>query len=478
MKKKIVNIFSKEKKKIIKSVSKSFFWFLIGAILGLFFLISFTFIFFQNRYKETVYPGVMINGVNFGGKSQSDVKSFFAKKNTKISDAKFVFLSGVNTATISAKQINLGYNEELLSQQAYDTGRSENVFSNISIIFQAYISGINLQPSYRYSEDNLLVLLKPITEKLKISPIEALFTFQNGKVSAFRTSEDGQDVDMEKLENDLKSKLIILVAKEKPQTIRIFIPVKIIKPEITTDKANNLGIKELIGTGTSLFQHSIPNRIFNVTLASIRLNGILVAPDEVFSFNKALGDVSSFTGYQQAYIIQNGRTVLGDGGGVCQVSTTLFRAVLNAGLPVMERSAHAYRVGYYEQDSGPGIDATVYAPSVDFKFENDTGNYILIQTFIEPDFQRLTFKLYGTSDGRESIIDKPVILSQSPPLEPLYQDDPTLPKGQVKQVDFPASGANVYFTRKVIKNGKTIISDKFVSNYRPWQAIYLRGTKE
>lgn len=466
------------KKTRLRIFIKSIFWFSTGAILGLFFLSSFAFILFQKKYSSTVYPGVMVNGIDFGGKTEEEVKSFFIQRNSKVSDAKFVFEAESKIATVSAKQINLGYDENLLSFQAYSIGRTKNVLSNIMLIFQAYVNGINLSPSYTYSEENLSAKLDPIIKELKVEPVEALFTFQNGKVTAFRISSNGQEVDVPELEKKISTRIPYVISVQKPQTVKISIPIKIVKPEVTTENVNNLGIKEKIGEGTSLFQHSIPNRIYNVTLAATRLNGILVAPNEVFSFNKALGDVSAFTGYRQAYVIQNGRTVLGDGGGVCQVSTTLFRAVLNAGLPVIERNAHAYRVGYYEQDSGPGIDATVYSPSVDFKFKNDTGNYILIQTLVDPDYERLTFTLYGTKDGRNVVIDKPVILSQSPPLEPLYQDDPTLPKGEIKQVDFPAWGANVYFTRQVYKDSKKIISDKFISNYRPWQAVYLRGTKE
>ncbi|MBI2033032.1 MAG: VanW family protein, partial [Candidatus Levybacteria bacterium] len=152
--------------------------------------------------------------------------------------------------------------------------------------------------------------------------------------------------------------------------------------------------------------------------------------------------------------------------------------VLNAGLPIVERHAHAYRVHYYEEDSPPGIDATIYVPTVDFKFKNDTGHYILIQNVVDPISLRLTFFLYGTKDNRQVTLSEPVITSQTPAPEPLYQDDPTLPKGTVKQVDFAASGASVFFTREVKKNGETIISEKFVSNFKPWQAVYLRGTKE
>lgn len=462
----------------IKQTAKTILWFGTGASLGLFLIISFVFIFFQKKYDHLIYPGTMVNGINFGGKTEVDVKKFFAKKNEGISETKFVFVENEGIATISARELNFGYNEELLAKQAYSIGRSSDLIANMSLVFQAYLYGVNLPASYHYSSENLESFLLPIMQKVHIPAIDALFKFQDNRVVAFRPSSDGQEVNMLLIKAAVEGKTVTVVSLGKPQTIIINIPIKVIKPKITTEKVNSLGIKELISNGTSLFQHSIPNRIFNITLASTRLNGILVAPNEVFSFDKALGDISAFTGYQQAYIIQNGRTVLGDGGGVCQVSTTFFRALLNAGLPIIERHAHAYRVGYYEQDSPPGFDATIYIPSVDLKFKNDTGNYILIQTTIDPTVERLTFSLYGTKDGRTVSISKPVITSQTPPPPASYQEDPTLAKGVLKQIDFEAWGANVYFTREVSKNGKIIISDKFVSNFQPWRAVFLRGTKE
>lgn len=211
-------------------------------------------------------------------------------------------------------------------------------------------------------------------------------------------------------------------------------------------------------------------------LAASKFNGVLVKPGETFSFNDVLGDVSAYTGFQQAYVIKEGKTVLGDGGGVCQVSTTLFRAIINAGLPVVERAAHAYRVGYYEQDSPPGFDATVYSPSPDLKFKNDTPGYILIQTSVDLNKLSLVFELYGTNDGRVASVSKPTITNQSPPPPNLYQDDPTLPVGTVKQIDFAAWGATVSFNYTVEKDGQVAYQKTFVSNFRPWQAVYLRGT--
>lgn len=461
-----------------RKITKIFFWFSLGALLGLFLFISFTFIIFQRLYQNRVYPGIVVDGIDFGGKRESEVKEFFANKNINIADTQFIFTSDVGNIKIKASDFDYGYNDGLIAKQTISIGRSKNILSNINLVLQAYTNDLRLALSYHYSEEKLLTYLAPTIKSLYIAPVDALFNFSGGKVTTFKASSDGQMVDLNKLKNQIESKFLKVLIYQKPQIITFAIPIKILKPNIATEKVNNLGIKELIGEGRSLFQDSIPGRIHNISIAASKLNGILVKPGEVFSFDKALGDISVFTGYQQAYIIQNGKTVLGDGGGVCQVSTTLFRAILNAGLPVLERHAHAYRVGYYEEDSPPGFDATIYVPTVDLKFKNDTNNYILIQTAIDPNILELKFYLYGTSDQRQVIISKPVITNQTPPPPDLYQDDPTLTKGAIKQADFAASGANVSFTRQVTKNGKAIISEKFVSDFRPWQAVFLRGTKE
>ncbi len=465
------------KKKLFSKAAKISLWFLFGAFLSLFLFASFLYLTYRQSYVNFVYMGVQVNGVDFGGKTKDEVRKYFAKKNTIFRQTLFTLTSPEKTATFSAKQINLGYDENLLASQAFSVGRSDNTFSNMSILLQAYMNGVDLNPAYR-SDNKLDSLFLPLKQQIDVKPVDALFSFDKGKVVAFRVSKNGKAVDVKKLKQDIFSKMLSVMLSDRVQNFTMTIPIMVVPPTVATEKVNNLGIKELIAEGTSLFQHSIENRAFNINLAASRLNGILIPPGQVFSFVKTIGDVSSFTGYKQAYVIENGKTVLGDGGGLCQVSTTLFRAALAAGLPIIERNPHAYRVGYYEQDSPPGIDAAVYAPSVDLKFKNDTGNYILVQSFVDMNEYRLTFDLYGTKDDREVTINKPVILGQSPAPEPKFQDDPTLSKGEVKQVDFQADGANVFFTRTVKKENKIILSDKFVSNYRPWQAVFLKGTKE
>ncbi len=467
----------KIKKKHIKNAGRIAFWFSVGAIITLFIISSLSYFAFQNYYKNKIYPGISINGTDFSNKTEAEVKNYFIEKNKQTSDTTFIFNFEENTATVSAQEIEFGYDENLLTTQAMSLGRSKDPLSNISLIIQAYLNGVDLSPAYRISDEKLQVILEPLYKKINKLPVEAVFNFEEGRVQEFRASENGREVDKEEVNQLVQAKGKLILNSTKQKIVIIPIPVKVIKPNLTTDKVNKMGITELIGSGTSLFQHSIESRIFNVKLGASRVNGTLVPPGETFSFAKTVGDVSSLTGYKQAYVISGGKTVLGDGGGICQVSTTLFRAALNAGLPIEERHAHAYRVGYYEQDSSPGIDATVYVPSVDFKFKNDTGHHILIQSILDPVELRLTFMIYGTSDGRVSEVSTPVITNVSAAPPDKFEDDPNLPAGVVKQVDFAAPGASAYFTRTVTRNGKVIISDKFTSNYRPWQAVYLRGTK-
>lgn len=454
------------------------FWFILGATIGLFFFLSFVFIYYKQTYGNLVYPGVFIGTIDVGGKSRTWVNDYFTKQNERFAKSTFTFTHDTDHVTTKASDLMLGYDATLLADQAYSVGRASNVLSDIYLITKAYVNGVYLSPTYHYDQDKLEKLIKPMQDTITVNPINAQFIFENGRVTEFHPHTDGKKVDLVSLHATVSKKMRLLTKNLQTESFIIPLPVTTVKPEITIDKVNNLGIKELIGTGTSLFKGSIENRIYNVNLAAKRLNGVLVKPGETFSFAKALGDVSAFTGYKQAYVIENGRTVLGDGGGVCQVSTTFFRAILAAGLPIVERNPHAYRVHYYEEDSPPGIDAAVYVPTVDLKFTNDSPGWLLIQTSVDPVELRLTFEIYGAKDGREVTMTTPVILSQSPAPEALYQDDPTLPKGMVKQIDFSAPGANVYFTRQVKKDGKIIIRDKFTSNYRPWQAIFLRGTKE
>ncbi len=429
---------------------------------------------FENQYKGRIYSTVSVGGVSFGGKTPNDVGAYWLNKNKPFEDATFTFSFNRTVATISGMELDAGYDATLSATQAHLVGRSGNIASDTYAKFIAQT--INLTPYFRWKDDVLGDFLHNLAEQIDIPVADALFQFNNGKVTSFRPSHDGRGVNIEETKKRF-SEVLSSVPDNPSSNLSVPIVVETIKPSFATNDVNAFGIKELIGTGYSEFSGSIPGRIHNVTLAAAKINGILIKPGETFSFNDAVGDISAQTGFQQAYIIKEGRTVLGDGGGVCQVSTTLFRAALAAGLSIVERRAHAYRVHYYEEGGfKAGIDATVFAPSVDLKFKNNTPGYILIQTKIDPQTPSLTFELYGTSDGRQATIFNHNVWGETPPPPTLYQDDPTLPKGVVKQVDFAAWGAKASFQYKVTRNGQILEDTTFNSNFQPWQAVYLRGT--
>ena len=315
-----------------------------------------------------------------------------------------------------------------------------------------------------------------IAKSVDQEKVDATLIFDGGRVREFKPAQDGQKLDVDTTYH-LISDSVSVDNISGEQNLVINLPVRVVKAKIANDEINSLGIKELIGRGVSYFAGSIPNRAYNVNLGASRINGTIIKSGETFSFNKTVGEVSGATGYKQAYVISSGRTVLDDGGGICQVSTTVFRAALNAGLPIVTRTAHAYRVGYYEQRGfKPGLDATVFAPSVDFVFKNDTDHSVLVQTVVDSTNAKLAVSIYGTSDGRKVEISDPVVSNIKPAPPDVFQDDPTLPKGTKKQVDFSAQGATSVFSRKVYKGDKVLIDESFKSVFRPWQAVYLVGT--
>lgn len=326
-------------------------------------------------------------------------------------------------------------------------------------------------------EGKFNLYLDDISKVLDRPKIDATLQFDGVKVQQFTPAVDGQELDRVGAIEAISAKISVDDISNE-NVYKINLPVNVTKAKVDNERINALGIRELVGKGVSYFAGSIANRAYNVALGASRINGTLVAPGEVFSFNSSVGEVSGKTGYKQAYVINAGRTVLDDGGGICQVSTTVYRAALDAGLPIVTRTGHAYRVGYYEQHGfKPGLDATVFSPSVDFQFKNDTGHHILVQSVYDAANARLEIDFYGTADGRRVEMTQPVIVSQSPALPEKRQDDPSLPKGTVKQVDFAAAGAQVFFTRKVYKEGKMTIDETVKTNYRPWAAVYLVGTQ-
>lgn len=246
------------------------------------------------------------------------------------------------------------------------------------------------------------------------------------------------------------------------------LPARYTPPKPSLRELYALGVREHLATGETDFKGSHPNRVHNIRLAASRLDALLIPPG-AFSFNGALGEVSERTGYKEAFVIVGDRTEQGVGGGVCQVSTTLFRAAYLAGLPILERYPHSYQVRYY---TPPGLDASVYQPWRDLRFLNDTPGHLYLQASLQG--SGLRFHLFGTKD-RTVRLEGPVVLERKPPLPERRILDPSLSFGAVKQVDFAAEGLTLYWRRAVRYRDGREKTDLLRSTYQPWGAVFLVG---
>ena len=328
------------------------------------------------------------------------------------------------------------------------------------------------------NSEGLRNLLNPIKAEVDRAPSNAKFVFndETKQLDKMEDSKTGRAMDVNASISTINDALF-----RGEHTVALVINEA--QPQIPgTATGEELGITELIASETSYFYGSSQERIQNITAAAERFHGVMIAPGEIFSMGAAMGDVSLENGFAEALIIFGGRTIKGVGGGVCQVSTTLFRTVFNAGFPVVERYSHAYRVSYYEMTASgavdpdlAGLDATVYFPLVDFKFKNDTPYWILMETYVNESGRSLTWKMYSTSTGRTVSWDTTGPVNIVPAPSPLFEENSDLSKNEMKQVDYAANGADVTVTRTVYQDGAVLFQDQFVTHYEPWQAICQFG---
>ncbi|HWG85406.1 MAG TPA: VanW family protein [Deinococcales bacterium] len=230
---------------------------------------------------------------------------------------------------------------------------------------------------------------------------------------------------------------------------------------------------QVIAESTTTYKGSSLSRATNVEVAAARLDGAVIAPGQVFSFNQAIGNIGLENGFKAALVISGGRTVEGVGGGVCQVSTTAFRAFYKAGFPVVERNQHAYRVRWYDPEIG--FDAAVYQPYLDLRVSNDLPQSVVVRSFIDRARGTVTVRVYGTPVRRTVVVSRAAILSHTPHPAPRYEVNRSLRPGQRLQVDWAADGYRIRITRKVFTPDGQVRVDDLHTNYRPWQAVYQVG---
>ncbi|MFZ1399055.1 MAG: VanW family protein [Candidatus Promineifilaceae bacterium] len=327
-------------------------------------------------------------------------------------------------------------------------------------------------------ENALRHWLRQFEDQLYRDPVNARYYFDDGtrELVLVAPHVNGRELDIDATIAQFKAQV------NSPNRSIPFVVKDIVPLANSTATAAELGITELITETTTWFSGSSDARKHNIATAAANFYGIVVAPYEEFSFNKYLGSISEADGYTEGLIIVGGVTIPGVGGGVCQVSTTLYQTAFFAGFPITERLPHGYMLGYYRDGAGHGMDATVYNDgniNIDMKFINNTPHHLLIENYFSEENQALTFKFYSTSLGRTVVKEDPVFanVTEVPgPEQDRWEFVETVEPGTVEKIDWATEGADVSIRRLVYNADGQIIEDRtFVSNYIPVPNVFHYG---
>lgn len=304
----------------------------------------------------------------------------------------------------------------------------------------------------------------PLKTEFETKPVDARFEAGSGVVTII-PGQNGLVIDMDAAVVDLNK----LAIAEPPR--KATLKIKEVEPALTTAKAEAMGIKERVSVHTESFDYTA-NRSQNIGILAEALDGKIVAPGQVWSLNETTGPRTAAKGYTEAPVIINGQLSPDIGGGICNVSTTIFNTVFFGGYEVVERYPHDFYISHYPD----GRDASIYYDGgMDFKFKNDTPYYILIKTDHSND--SVTVAFYSTNIGTE-VSYSGTGFTNPVPYGIIYKDDPAVPTGWEKDADmgYGVDGRDITVFRTV-KRGSTLVrEDKFISHYEPKQRIVLKGT--
>ncbi len=310
-----------------------------------------------------------------------------------------------------------------------------------------------------------------LADKIGRSSVEPRVNWNGGNLQILRDGRIGYRLDVARTVEMING-AVTTVTRE------LDLPVEEVQPRVTAANLNALGITELVSSGKSDFSGSADYRITNIKAGVNLLNGILIPPDGEFSFNENVGSIDAEHGFVEGYAIVGNRTQKEPGGGICQDSTTLFRAAFYAGLPFTDWTPHRFRISWYEKYDTIGMDSTIFTGGgPDLRFVNDTGNWLLVQGYVNDADATVTFALYGTKvPGRTVERTEPKIANETPaPDKPVYINDPEQPVGTLKQTDVARGGMDIEITRIVKQNGEVIRTSKFITKFEAWPNIFLKN---
>lgn len=423
--------------------------FVIAAVLlAVCIIVSYVY-FTVNKWEKFVYPQVSVEGVDLSGKTKDEATKLLEDKYGKIVlNNKINIKAGNRNYTINYSELNAKYNIKETVEIAFSYGKDLGTFKKYKLISDSEPKKINLKFSYdsKPIDDTVQKVKKDINKK----PVDATLKLSG---STFVTTEsvNGAELNEKKLKEDIVNEL----SKNAKSGINVEADIKVLKPKITSDKLKT--VNSQITSYSTSYAGSMASRCNNIAVSTRSINGTVIMPGETFSFNDVVGERTKDRGYMEAPVIVNQKADSGLGGGICQVSTTLYNALLKANLDITERAHHTFPSHYVPK----GLDATVDWGNIDLKFKNNFDYPVYIEGYT--DGSNVDFNIYTNENLKGTTCEITTELYATVPAKTNYVTDSSLAAGQTEVVKNPHTGYKVKVYKNVYRNGK-FVEKKLVSN--------------
>ncbi len=421
-----------------------------AVIVAILWLVLYTFL-----SSDTFYKGIAIEGIDISGLDWQEAhKAINDYLDSKYGNEKIMLTYENNLWTFRLQDISYKFLVDEALARAYRYGRQGNTISRLKQIADLRKQPVRINAGASFDREQLVRILENIKKDIDKKEKNAVFEYTNGEIK-IHPHETGKRFDVEKNINIITDKIL---NREFGVTT---LAVEDILPEITYEKLKS--IDGVAASFTTYFDAGDANRTHNIKLACSKLNNRLIMPGETFSMDKALGPRTVENGYKDAPVILKNELVEGIGGGICQVTTTLYNAVLLSHLEIVERSHHSWPLGYVE----PGLDATISEGSIDFKFRNNHETPVALSASVSGN--KLNIIVLGKKDEsgtRTRLISE--IISVNQPTETDVKIDNTLEDNVIIEDSNGKNGIKVVVYRESYINGKVVKKEKISEDtYKP-----------
>ncbi len=413
-------------------------------------------------WRDRIYPKVAVAGLRVGGLTRPEAARLLASFREEYLSGEVVLRLGEKEWRVKRKDLGYHFDARTAAEQSFRVGRSGPWGERLRALFLAWTRGVGVPLETSLAREKARSFLQRLSAEYVLPPQEARLVVTESDEVRVIPGRPGRVLDVEAALRALEK----LPFSSSPRLDLVLRPQP---PQVQTEDVLALRIKGLLSSYTTYFDVRNTNRTYNIHVAADALDNCLVRPGEVFSFNRVVGPRSKEAGYKEALIIERDQFTPGLGGGVCQVSSTLYNAVLLAGLEVVERSNHTLPVGYVPL----GRDATVAYGGRDLKFRNNTPGALLIKTKVRGG--SLTVKIFGDTSVKKDVRLEVVVDEVLPP-QTVVKEDPNLYVGKRVVEQQGAKGYRVRVYRVVRQDGR--VTRELVSRdlYRPVPEIVRLGT--